>query len=202
MGAHLFENVAARSFDVAGDGFGRLVGVMDLREVDQFPMLAENGRAPGEGEVEAAADGAQHLAMLPPEHGRVPVVVTAVHDRVKRRVQLAVPQRIGEVVFLDQALEALELGDVLFGRHADEPAGQGRLDQNADLVDVADEVLVDRPHPRAAVQGEGDEAFPPEELERLANRVRGGAVTAREVGATRRSFGFSRPSMMSSRMSW
>ena len=72
----------------------------------------------------------------------------------------------------------LEFGDVLVGRHADEPAGQGRLDQNADLVDVADEILVDRPHARAAVRGEDDEAFAAEELQRLANGVRGGAVTA------------------------
>ena len=45
----------------------------------------------------------------------------------------------------------LELGDVLVRRHADEPAGQGGLDQHADLVDVAHEILVDRPDARAAI---------------------------------------------------
>ena len=68
---------------------------------------------------------------------------------------------IGEVVFLDEALEALEFGDVFFRRHADEPARQSRLDQDADLVDVADEILVDRPDARAAVEREDDEAFAP-----------------------------------------
>ena len=42
MGAHLLENVAAGPFDVAGDEFGRLVGVAGLDEVDEFAMLAEN----------------------------------------------------------------------------------------------------------------------------------------------------------------
>ena len=90
--------------------------------------------------------------------------------------------RIGEIVFLDEALEALEFGDVLFGRHADKPAGQSRLDQDADLGNVADEILVDRPDPRSAIEGEDDEAFTPQKLKRLANGVRRGAVTPGKVG--------------------
>jgi len=109
------------------------------------------------------------------------VVVAPVHDGMKRRIQFAVPQRIGEIVFLDEFLEALELGDVLLGRHADKPAGQGRFDQHADLIDVADEILVDRPDPRTAVLRKSDEALAPEKLERLANRVCRGAVTSCKI---------------------
>ena len=89
---------------------------------------------------------------------------------------------IGEVVLLDQALNALEFGDVLVRRHADEPAGQRGLDQHADLVDVAHEILVDRPDARAAVGREDDEALAAEQLQRLADRIGGGAMPLGEVG--------------------
>ena len=131
--------------------------------------------------------------MLPPELGRVTVVVALVHDGVERRVELTMPKLIGEVVFLDEALNALEFEDVLVRRHADEPAGKRGLDQNADLVDVADEILVDRPDARPAVGGEDDEALAPEQLQRLADRIGGRAMALREFGTTRRSFALSRP---------
>ena len=79
-------------------------------------------------------------------------------------------------------LEALQFRDVVVRRHADEPARQRRLDEHADLGDVADEVLVDGPHARAAVRRDDDEAFAAQNLQRLAHRVGGGAVAAREVG--------------------
>ena len=104
--------------------------------------------------LKLAADGAQHLAVLPPQLGGVSIVVALVHDGVERRIELAVQQRIGEIVLLDQTLEALQFRDVLAGRHADEPARQRRLDEHADLGNVADEVLVDGPHARAAVRRE------------------------------------------------
>jgi len=56
-----------------------------------------HGRAPGDGEVEAAADGAQHFAMLPPELGGVAVVVPLVHHGVEGGVELAVPELVGEM---------------------------------------------------------------------------------------------------------
>ena len=103
-------------------------------------------------EVEAAADRAQHLAVLPPQLGGVTVVVSLVHRRCGMRCRARCACiGIGEIVLLDQALEALQLRDVLVCRHPDEPARQCRLDQHADLGDVADEILVDRPHARAAV---------------------------------------------------
>ena len=89
---------------------------------------------------------------------------------------------IGEVVLFDQALDTLEFGDVLVGRHADEPSRQGRLDQDADLVDVADEVLVDRPHARAAVGTKMTKPSPRKQLQGLAHGVGRGAVTPGEVG--------------------
>ena len=77
---------------------------------------------------------------------------------------------------------ALEFRDVGLRGHSDEPTRQGRLDQNADLVDVANEISVDRPHARAAIAGEDDEAFAAQELQHLPNRRRRTAVTLGEVG--------------------
>ena len=78
---------------------------------------------------------------------------------------------VGEVVGFDLGLDALELGDVGLGRHADEPARQRRLDQHLDLVDVADEVLVDRPDAGAAIGRHHHEALAAQLLQRLAHRV-------------------------------
>src|SRR5690606_29238437 len=89
---------------------------------------------------------------------------------------------VGEVVFLDETLDALELLDLLERRHADEPARHSGFDENADLVYVTDEILVDGPHPRAPIGGDDDEALPPQELQRLAYRIGRGAVAAREIG--------------------
>ena len=51
----------------------------------------------------------------------------------------------------DLGLDRLDLGDVAGCGDAHEPARQMRLDQCRDLVDVTHEVLVDRPHARAAI---------------------------------------------------
>ena len=64
---------------------------------------------------------------------------------------------------------------------ADEPAGQRRLDQHLDLVDVADEILVDRPHAGAAIGLDQHEAFAAQLLQRLAYRIGRGAVARRRA---------------------
>ena len=121
--------------------------------------------------------------MLPPELGRVTVVVALIHDGVERRVELTVQKLIGEVVFLNKALNALEFNDVFVRRHADDkPAGECGLDQNADLVDVAHEILIDGPDARTPVGGEDDEALAPEQLQRLADRICGRAMPLGEFG--------------------
>jgi hypothetical protein len=112
------------------------------------------------------------------------------------------PLLIDEIIFLDEALEALQFSDVFFGRHADKPAGQSRLDQDADLGNVADEILVDRPDPRSAIESEDDEAFTPEELKRLANGVRRGAVTAGKFSCDEALIGLQPALDDGSRMSW
>src|SRR6185295_2064229 len=145
-------------------------------------MFAHHGGATGERKVEAAANGAQHFAMLPPQRGSVPVVVALVHHRMECRVQFTVPLRIGKIIFLDEVLEAFQFSNVLFGRHADKPARQSRLDQDSDLGNVTDEIMINWPDPRSAIEGEDDEAFTPEDLKRLANWVRRGAVTAGKIG--------------------
>ena len=94
-----------------------------------------------------------------------------IHDGVEGGVELAVLELIGEIVLLDQPLDAFQLGDVLGGRHGHEPARQGRLDQHTDLVDIADKILIDRPDARAAVGSEDDEPLAPQQLQRLAHRV-------------------------------
>ncbi len=58
-----------------------------LDEFDQLAMIADHLGASREREIESAAHCTQHLAMLPPELGRVTVVVALVHDGVERRVE-------------------------------------------------------------------------------------------------------------------
>ena len=106
-------------------------------------MLAQHLGPPRQREVVAPGDRPQHLPMLPPQLRREVVVVPLVHERVELRIELAVEDRIAEVVGFDIVLDALELGDVRRGRHADKPAHHGGLDEHADLVDVANEFLVD-----------------------------------------------------------
>ena len=120
--------------------------------------------------------------MLPPEFGRVTVIVALIHHGVECRVELTVPKLISEVIFLNKALNALEFNDVFVRRHADKPAGKRGLDQNADLVDIAHEILIDRPHTPPTVGGEDDEALSPEQLQRLADWICGRPMPLGEVG--------------------
>src|SRR4051794_8767599 len=101
----------------------------------------------------------------------------SIHDGVERRVELAVLQRGGEVILLDEALETLELNDVLGRGHIDKPTRECRLDQDADFIDVAHEVFVDGAYSRPTVRNEDNEALPSQELQSLADRIGGGAVT-------------------------
>src|SRR5690606_16351954 len=48
--------------------------------------------------------------------------------------------------------------------------------------DVTHEVLVDRPHARAAIRGDGDEALAAQLLQRLAHRIARGAVAFGDFG--------------------
>lgn len=98
---------------MASNKFGRLVGLSRFHESDELAVLAEDRGAPGKREIETAAHGPQHFAMLPPKLGGMAVIVPLVHHRVERGIQLAVLERVSEVVLFDQALEAFELGDVL-----------------------------------------------------------------------------------------
>ena len=53
---------------------------------------------------------------------------------------------------------------------------------DADLVDVADEIVVDRADARAAVRREDHEAFAAQQLQRFAHRIGGGAESLGEIG--------------------
>ena len=64
--AHLFDEVPARARDVTLDRRRRLVGILRLDVFDEFAVLADDGGPARQREVEAAADGAQHLAVFPP----------------------------------------------------------------------------------------------------------------------------------------
>src|SRR5690606_26683486 len=55
-------------------------------------------------------------------------------------------------------------------------------DQDADLVDVANEILVDGADAGPTIGGDDDEAFAAQELQRFAHRVGGRAVALRELG--------------------
>src|SRR5690606_23009014 len=70
-GAHLFDDVAAGSLDMAGDGRRGRVGILCLDGVENFLMLAHHGYLAADRDRQPAADGAQDLAMLPPEIDRV-----------------------------------------------------------------------------------------------------------------------------------
>ena len=101
--------------------------------------------------------------------------------RWKRWSTHAVGVGIVESRRLDLGLDRLQPRDVLVGRVVDEPARHVRLEQRGDLVDVADEVIVDRPHAGAAIAAEEHEAFAAQLLQRLAHRVGAGAVAAAEL---------------------
>src|SRR6186713_2661936 len=100
----------SRTLDMTGNKFGRLLGFSGLYQRDELAVLPHDRGTAGEGEIEAPGDGPQHFAMLPPEFGRMAIVVPLVHHGVEGGVELAVPERVGEIVLLDQALDAFEFG--------------------------------------------------------------------------------------------
>ncbi len=109
---------------MACNEFGCLVRISRFYMCDELTMLAKDRGTPGEREVEAPAHGSKHFAMLPPKLGGMAVVVLLVHYGVKGGVQLAMSQRVGEVVFFNQALDAFEFSNVLDGGHIHEPSRQ------------------------------------------------------------------------------
>src|SRR5437899_2894110 len=179
---HLFENVPAGTLDMAGNKFGRLVGISRLYDRDELAVLANDRGTPGEREIETPGHGSKHFAMLPPKLGGMAVIVSLVHHGVEGGIQLTVPECVGEVVLFNQALDAFEFGDVLAGSHIHEPPRQGRLDQDTDLIDIPDKVLIYGSHTRPAVGAKDDKAFSAQQLQGLAHRVGRGAMTPGEFG--------------------
>ena len=167
---------------MARNEFGCVVRIPRLYMSDEFSMLANDRRTAGQREIETPAYGSQHFAMLPPKLGGMAVIVPPVHHGVESRIQLAMPECVGEVVLFDQTLETFELGDVLVGRHVHKPSRQGWLDQNTDLVDIPDKILIYGPHACPAIGEKGDKAFPSQQLQGLAHRVGRGAVAPGQIG--------------------
>src|SRR5690606_38527969 len=87
---HLFDDVPARSRHMARNRLRRPVGVLRLYALNELSVVAQDGRAAGEGVVHPPGDGAQHLAVLPPQLSGVAVVVALVHHRMEGGVELAV----------------------------------------------------------------------------------------------------------------
>lgn len=109
---------------MARNEFACFVSIPGFDMRDELAMLAKDRGTPGEREVETPAHGSKHFAMFPPKLGCVAVVVPLVHYGVEGGVQLAVPERVGEVVLFNQALDAFEFSNVLDGGHIHEPARQ------------------------------------------------------------------------------
>ena len=145
--------MAPRTLDVPRDDAGGALGVLPLHARDQLAMLLQDRLPAGAAERDPRADGAQDLAMAPPHVDGVAIVVAVVHDAVKTLVAHAVGVGIVEPRRFDLCLDRLQPRDVLVARVVDEPARHIRLEQRRDLVDVADEVIVDRPD--AALRGCG-----------------------------------------------
>ena len=137
---------------MARNEFGCLVGISRFYMRDELAVLAKDRGTPGEREIETPAHGAQHFAMLPPKLGGMAVIVPLIHHGVKSGIQFTVPERVGEVVLFNQALDTFEFGNVLDGSHIHEPSRQGRLDQDSDLVDIPDKILVYRSDARPSVE--------------------------------------------------
>ena len=180
----------AGSFDVAGDELGGLIGIASLDVRDEFAMITDDLRSSRQGEIEPAADRTKHLAVLPPQLSSVSIVVSLIDQGVEFGVEVAVLDLVDEVVGLDLALDPFQFGDIGFSRHPDKPARQSRLDQNTDLVDVANKIPIDRPHARAAVAGEDNEAFAAQELKYLPNRCRRTAMALCKIGDDQALIGF------------
>src|SRR5690242_356282 len=156
-------------FDVPCHEFGGPIGVAGLDVADQLTMVTNDLRSPRKGEAEPAADRSEHLSVFPPQFGSMSIVVPLVDRGMEFRVEIAVQDLVSEIVGLDLALDRFEFHDVRLRRHPDEPARQGWLDQNADLVDVANEIPINRPDARAAIAREDDKAFATQELQHLPN---------------------------------
>src|SRR3712207_6755696 len=110
------------------------------------------------------------------------IVVSLVDQGMEFRVEITVQNLVSEIVGLYLALDSFEFRDVGLRGHPDEPTRQGRLDQNADLVDVANKIPIDRPDARAAISSEDDEAFTAQELQHLPNWRRRTTVALGEIG--------------------
>ncbi len=116
-GPHMLEDVKAGPFDMARDELGGLVRVAGLDVCDEFAMIADDLRPSRQGEIEPAAHRAEHLAMLPPQLGSVPVVMSLIDQGVELGVEVAVLDLVGEIVRFDLALDPLQFSDIGFRRH-------------------------------------------------------------------------------------
>jgi len=105
-GAHMLEDVETGSFDVARHELGGLIGIACLDVGNEFAMIADDLRTPGESKIELPADRAEHLAMFPPQLRGVAIVVSLIDQGVKFGIKIAVLDLVGEVVELDLALNS------------------------------------------------------------------------------------------------
>lgn len=94
-----------------------------------------------ESNGEAAGHGAEHFAVFPPQLESVRLGCRSYMSPWKRGIELGVARNVREAQLLDLVLDGFELGDIGVGDDFDEAAGEIGLDQELDLVGVAQEIL-------------------------------------------------------------
>jgi hypothetical protein len=109
------------------------------------------------------------------------IVVAVVHHPMKALVANTVGVGIVESSGLDLVLDCLELRNVLVGRVVDEPARHVGFEERGDLVNIAKEIIIDRPYAGAAIAAEEHKTFAAELLQSLTYRVGARSVAAAEV---------------------
>ena len=122
-------------------------------------MLLDHRSLPADRDREASGHRPQNLAVLPPHFENALVGVPLVHEAVEAGVQRAVSRDVGEIHLFHLDLKSRQLVYIRVGHDIHEPPGEIGLDQQLDLVGIAQEGLVDRAHARPAIRADDHEAF-------------------------------------------
>lgn len=163
--------------------------VMTCNCIHDGSVLFNHGQASRRTDGISACQSPYNFAMTLPDRQRLLIEVSIIHNAVESVIQ---PIQLDLILwsFFYAQLDLLHGCQVFIRRLFHEKAGKIGLDEGANIEDIANEGLVQSPHPGAAIAVNNDEALPAELMQRLTDGVGTDLVSAGKIVSLQpRSFG-------------
>lgn len=155
---HSEQEMAFSAASVAFDDLSCTIGIMGLDRLDDIPMILEHGSAAGTTDRIAPRQSPHHLSVALTNGACLAVKMPPIHDAVKFFVQ-AVPLNLVALRLLELMLDHTRTFNVFLASLLHKHPDQIRLDEGANIENIAHERFIETANLCAAVARQNHESL-------------------------------------------